>query len=103
MLERIFAGTGAVSALFASTCCVLPLGLGAAGLGGAWLSAFSFFGSYQWIFQIVAILALGSGFWLVYGRGRGSTSTRPTRVLLWAGAGTLALVLTVPWWQGLLG
>ena len=101
MLERIFAGTGVLSALFASTCCALPLWLGAAGLGGAWLSALSVFGPFQWIFQLVAVLALGGGFWMVYARRQGSPGLL-TRVLLWAGAALLALVLTLPWWEGLL-
>jgi len=100
MLERLFAGLGAASALLASSCCVLPLSLGAVGLGGAWLSAFSFLGPFQFIFQIAAIAALAAGFWLVYGRGGPAPSNRLTRVLLWIGAVTLALVLTVPWWEG---
>ncbi len=100
MLERVFAGTGAIAAVAASTCCVLPLGVGALGLGSASLSSLTFLAPYQIAFQIVAILALSSGFWMTYGRGRGATLL--TKAILWFGAAVLALALTSPWWHGFL-
>jgi mercuric ion transport protein len=101
MLERLFAGTGALAAVLASTCCVVPLGLGAAGLSSAWLSSLSWLAPYQTAFQVASIALLGGGFWTVYGRGlrRGN---RLAKALLWTGAAVLMLVLTSPWWHGLL-
>lgn len=100
MLGRVLAGVGAIAAFAASTCCVLPLGVGALGLSSASLSSVSFLAPYQTVFQIVAVLALGGGFWMTYGRGRGGSPL--TKIVLWLGAAVLGLVLTSPWWHRLL-
>jgi mercuric ion transport protein len=106
--EGLLAGGGLLAALAASTCCVLPLSLGAAGLGGAWLSTLAALAPYQTAFQLLAIALLGAGFWLIYARparaaSAGACATAPThrttKALLWTGAMMMTLVLTSGWWQ----
>lgn len=48
----LLAGGGLLAAMAASTCCVLPLSLGAVGLGGAWLSTLTALAPYEnWLFS----------------------------------------------------
>ncbi|MBI1213460.1 MAG: hypothetical protein GC190_18525 [Alphaproteobacteria bacterium] len=100
MLDRVLAGTGVLASFAASTCCVLPIGVSALGLSTASLSGFMFLAPYRLVFEVVAIFALGVGFWMTYGRGR--PSGRVTKVMLWLGTIILALVLTSGLWHGLL-
>jgi mercuric ion transport protein len=106
-LTKALAVGGLTAALAASTCCVLPLSLGAVGVGGAWLSTFSFLAPYQTGIRVVAILLLSSAFWLVYGRhhvtdnGAACAVTpvqRTTKVVLWVAAVLMGLVLSSGWW-----
>ena len=106
MKEGLLAGGGLLAALAASTCCVLPLSFGAAGLGGAWLSTLTVLAPYQLAFRLIAIALLGVGFWLVYARRAGSAvacatvpTRRTTKTFLWAGAIMMTLVLTSGWWE----
>ena len=48
---------GAISALGASTCCVLPLVLVSAGLGGAWVAQLRALERFQWVFIGLAAAA----------------------------------------------
>lgn len=47
-----------VAGLGASVCCVLPLVLVMAGLGGSWLATFRAFEPYRPIFVVAAVVAL---------------------------------------------
>ena len=106
------AGGGLLAALAASTCCVLPLSLGAVGLGGAWLATLTALAPYETAFRLLAILLLGAGFWLVYARrtaadpAAAACPTAPsawlTKTLLWAGAIVMTLVLSSGWWGQLM-
>jgi mercuric ion transport protein len=107
MRAALLAGGGLLAALAASTCCVLPLSLAAAGIGGAWLSTLTALAPYETVFRALAVLLLAAGFWLVYARrpaaADGATCKtvpwrRLTTSLLWAGAIVLALVLSSGWW-----
>lgn len=51
-------GAGVVAGLGASVCCVLPLVLVMAGLGGSWLSTLTAFAPYRPIFVAGAAVAL---------------------------------------------
>lgn len=72
-----------VGALFsAAACCVLPLALGALGMGAGGLAAVV---PFHWPLTIVAIIAVGSG-WLLYARKKRAcvrdatcTAAPPTR------------------------
>ena len=57
---------GAVSALGASTCCVLPLALVSAGVGGAWIARLRAFEQFQWVFIALAVAAFGYAFYRLY-------------------------------------
>lgn len=56
-LLSLFAGVGAVGV---SSCCVLPLALSAAGIGGAWLGKLPGLISYRNYFLAAAVLALAA-------------------------------------------
>ena len=64
--ETASIAAGAVSALGASTCCVLPLVLVSAGLGGAWIAQLRAFEQFQWVFIALAAAAFGFAFYRLY-------------------------------------
>jgi mercuric ion transport protein len=98
---QALAATGLIAGLFASSCCLLPLLLVSAGIGGAWMSRLTALAPYQPIFLSLATIALGWGFWRSYRRkdcAPGSFCYRPgifrtTRIALWLGA-ALVLIAT---------
>jgi mercuric ion transport protein len=57
---------GALSALAASTCCVLPLTLVSIGVGGVWVAQLRSFESFQWVFIALALAAFGYAFYRLY-------------------------------------
>lgn len=57
---------GAISALGASTCCVLPLALVSAGVGGAWISRLRALEQFQWVFIALAAAAFAYAFYRLY-------------------------------------
>lgn len=57
---------GALSALGASVCCVLPLALVSVGLGGAWIAQLMALQRFQWIFISLAVAAFGYAFYRLY-------------------------------------
>jgi mercuric ion transport protein len=59
---------GAVSALGASTCCVLPLALVSAGIGGTWIAQLRALERFQWVFIALAIAAFSYAFYRLYVR-----------------------------------
>ncbi len=63
---RWLATGGIFGAIAASSCCILPLVLFSAGVGGAWLGNLTALSAYQPIFIGITALLLGYGFWLVY-------------------------------------
>lgn len=57
---------GAVSALGASTCCVLPLVLVSIGVGGAWVAQLRELERFYYLFIAFAIAAFGYAFYRLY-------------------------------------
>lgn len=91
-----------VAALFsAAACCVLPLGLGAAGIGAAGLAAVV---PFHWPLTIAAIVAVAAG-WFLYAQKRracaraaGCTLARPTRATLFMlCVATLIVAISASW------
>ena len=110
MMEKLLAAGGAVSALAASTCCIVPLALVSAGVGGAWIGNLTALAAYQPLFLAIAVASLGAGFWFVYrpapaacAIGNGSmrtgrrwlTSVLWIKGILWFGATLVALSIGV--------
>ena len=57
---------GFVSAVGASTCCVLPLALVSVGIGGAWVSQLRALERFAPIFIAIAVVAFGYAFYRLY-------------------------------------
>lgn len=66
--ETASIAAGAASALGASACCVLPLVLVSAGLGGAWIARLRALERFQWVFIGLAVAAFGYAFYRLYVR-----------------------------------
>lgn len=107
----VLAGSGVAAALAASSCCVLPLLLVLAGLGGEWVGALTRMSPYQPIFLMLAAGCIACGFWSLHRRSQaacdgqscGTTrSRRLTKAALWAGTVILLVVATAGWWARLL-
>lgn len=64
--ESTSIAAGAVSALGASTCCVLPLALVSMGIGGAWIAQLRALERFQWLFIALALAAFGYAFYRLY-------------------------------------
>ena len=100
---QAIAATGFAAGLLASSCCLVPLLLVSAGIGGAWMSRLTALAPYQPLFLGLAGVALGWGFWRSYYRPdcvEGSACERPgvlrtTRVLLWLGAAIFLIVISI--------
>lgn len=63
-----------VSALAASSCCVLPLALFTLGASGPWIGHMVRLAPYQPYFIAATIACLGCGYWLVYRASRKCTA-----------------------------
>lgn len=86
----ILAGT--VSALGASTCCLLPLALVPVGIGGVWVAQLRALEHFYPVFVAVALGAFAYGFYLLYikpARCEGETACvapatqRRQRIMFW--------------------
>ena len=64
--ESASIAAGAISALGASSCCVLPFALVSAGLGGAWIAQLRALEQFQWVFIALAVVAFGYAFYRLY-------------------------------------
>jgi VIT1/CCC1 family predicted Fe2+/Mn2+ transporter len=81
------------AAFLAAACCVLPFVFVAAGLGGTWLSFLDYGLAYRTEIQVLALLAIVSG-WTVYlWRGR------PPRTGIWMLSATLLLAASWLVWE----
>jgi mercuric ion transport protein len=73
---------GLLSALAASSCCILPLVLFGLGVSGAWIGNFTQLAPYQPCFIAATVAFLAGGYWLVYRSSRlactdGAACARP--------------------------
>ncbi len=64
--ESASIAAGAISALGASTCCVLPLVLVSVGVGGAWVAQLRELERFYYVFVALAIGAFGYAFYRLY-------------------------------------
>lgn len=100
------AAGGALGAIGASSCCLLPLVFALTGISGAWIGSLARLAPYQPIFLGIAGLSVGFGFWRTYRRGAascdrpqcGKTSVLVVRSVLWVSAVLIAVAGTTEWW-----
>ena len=110
---------GIIAAFFASLCCIGPVvfaalgvGVGATGILASTAGFLKAFVPYRPFFIVVAIAAIGTGFYLVYRKPKamctsdsqctnGSTRSKSVFFLWMATALTLFFVLS-PYWLGIL-
>jgi len=64
--ETASIAAGAAAALGASSCCVLPLVLVSAGLGGTWIAQLRALEQFQWLFIGLAAAAFVYAFYRLY-------------------------------------
>ena len=64
--ESVALTAGGIAALLAGACCVAPLVLVSAGLGGAWLANFQLLEPYRPLFIGIALAALGFAGWRIF-------------------------------------
>jgi len=98
---------GAIGAMLASSCCVLPLVLISLGVGGTWIGALTALKVYQPIFIIVTVVFLGFAFHRIY-RSPGTDcddescatpgSKRVVKTVLWVSTGLVLAALTTDLW-----
>jgi mercuric ion transport protein len=107
----LMAAGGAFGALAASSCCVLPLLLVAAGVTGSWIGSLTRLAPYQPLFLAVAAVCIGLGFWTSYGRRRMAcdgaqcgtvASRRAARAVLWSATVMVGVAASVDWWANLI-
>ena len=65
---RFVAAGGMLSALAASSCCILPLVLFSLGISGAWIANLTALAPYKPYFAAATLGLLGYGYYLVYVR-----------------------------------
>ena len=86
---------GALGAVAASSCCLVPLALFGLGVGGAWIGNLTALAPYQPLFVAITVGFLGTGFYLVYRRPKAAgldaddacaspRSDRLVKTTLWA-------------------
>lgn len=98
---------GILAAIAASSCCVLPLGLFALGISGAWISNLTALAPYQPYFVVVTLTCLVAGFAMVYRKPKaaclpGSSCARPAsdrfaKLSLWTATVIITAALAFPY------
>lgn len=105
--QGLMAAGGLIGALAASSCCILPLALFSAGIGGAWIGNLTALAPYQPYFIAATLGFLGAGFYLVYVRPRracavGTACARPlprriVKISLWTATALAAAAVAFPY------
>jgi mercuric ion transport protein len=105
--ERLFAVGGLLSAVAASSCCILPLVLFGLGASGAWIASLTALAPYQPYFIAGALAFLSAGFYFAY-RKRPATCeegsacasprrSRAVRAVLWLAAVVVLAAIAFPY------
>jgi mercuric ion transport protein len=100
----VVVGAGFIAALASVSCCILPLGLFAAGISGAWISNLTALEPYQPVFIVAAVGLLAAG-WRLAARSTvvcsdGSCVVLPRRLMrmvLWAASALVAGAIAFPY------
>jgi mercuric ion transport protein len=104
---RLLSIGGILAGLAAASCCVVPFGLFAAGVSGAWIGNLTALEPYRPYFAAAAIGCIGYGFYRVYRKpvvacADGSYCARPesdriAKIGLWSAAVIVLLALVSPY------
>ena len=95
---------GILGAVAAWSCCIVPLILFSVGVGGVWIGNLTALAPYQPIFIGIAVVSLGTGFYLVYRKPKAADcapetfcanprSDRLTKSALWFSSVLVALAV----------
>jgi len=97
---------GLLAAFGAATCCVLPFALFTLGVTGAWIGNLTALEPYQPVFAVLALGAVGYGFYLVYRKPKVACadgyycaeprSGRAVKTGLWSAAVLVVVALAFP-------
>lgn len=109
--KRWFAAGGALGAILASSCCILPLILISLGVSGAWIGSLTALEAYKPVFIGMAAVFIAGGFWHVHFRKAepcedGTDCARPdsarlTKAALWISTILVLLAATIDFWAPL--
>ena len=109
--KRVVATGSVISAILASSCCILPLVLVTLGASGAWIGNLTVLEPYKPIFAAITFVFLGFGYWQIYRKPKiaceeGSycatpASDRVAKGALWSATALVLLALTVDFWAPL--
>ena len=103
---------GAVGAILASSCCILPFVFLMLGVSGSWIGNLTVMEPYKDYFALIALGFLGVGFWQVYFKPKKQCdegycatpkSERVIKSVLWISTVLVLLALTVDFWAPILG
>jgi mercuric ion transport protein len=104
---RIVAVGGILSALAASSCCIIPLVLVFFGVSGAWIGQLTSLSTYQPIFVVITLSFLSCGYWMVYRKTKANCTQDATcshplpnklvKIGLWFSTALIALALAWPY------
>ena len=103
----VLAAGSVLTALFATSCCVLPFALFTAGISGAWMGQLRALEPYQPYFLGLALACIGGGFYAVYRRPKtvddcedGYCARPASRLVvksaLWLSSAVVVLVMAWP-------
>jgi mercuric ion transport protein len=103
---KLLALGGILAALGVGSCCVLPFALFTFGISGAWIGNLTALEPYQPFFAVLALGAIGYGFYLVYRKPKtecadesdcaNPRSSRAAKTGLWAATVLVAVALAFP-------
>jgi len=82
----------AVAAFAGASCCVLPLLLAAAGVGGAWIAQLAVFVTYQWYILGIAVALIAISWAVALVRG----STNRAKIILAMSTALVVAAVTMP-------
>ncbi|MAU40093.1 MAG: mercury transporter MerT [Kordiimonas sp.] len=106
------ASLGAIGAILASSCCILPFVFLMLGVSGSWIGNLTVMEPYKNYFAVVTLGFLAVGFWQVYfkpkkqcaeGYCATQKSERVIKTVLWVSTVLVLLALSVDFWAPILG
>jgi len=108
LTNGFLAAAGALGAVLASSCCIVPLLFVVLGVGGAWMGHLTALEPYKTYFAATALMFLGFGFWRIYIKPKSKcesetacanpVSSRLTKIVLWSAGVLVLLSMTIDYW-----